>query len=95
MAIFIPCLATLDKQTPYGSSTVAVEDSQSGCFPYHCHYSPSLVMHSSSSEPLASSIAGRYAVWHDAMCDEIKALCSNHTWSLVPFHPLINVVGSR
>jgi hypothetical protein len=29
------------------------------------------------------------------MCDEIKALRSNHTWSLVPFNPSINVVGSR
>jgi hypothetical protein len=28
------------------------------------------------------------------MCDEIKALRSNHTWSLVPFHPSMNVVGS-
>ena len=26
------------------------------------------------------------------MCDEIQALCSNNTWSLVP---LMNVVGSR
>jgi hypothetical protein len=29
------------------------------------------------------------------MYDEIKALHSNHTWSLVPFHLLMNVVGSR
>jgi hypothetical protein len=29
------------------------------------------------------------------MCDEIKVLRSNHTWSLVPFHLSMNVVGSR
>jgi len=53
------------------------------------------VLHSPSSKPLAFSDADRYVVWHDAMCDEIKALCSNHTWSLIPFHPSMNVVGSR
>ena len=34
-------------------------------------------------------------VWHNAMCDEIAALRENHTWSLVPFDPSMNVVGSR
>jgi hypothetical protein len=50
---------------------------------------------SPSSEPIAFSDADKYVAWHDAMCDEIKALQSNHTWSLVPFHPSMNVVGSR
>jgi histone deacetylase 1/2 len=53
------------------------------------------VLHSPSSEPFAFSDADRYAVWHDAMCDEISALRSNRTWSLVPFHSSMNVVGSR
>ena len=53
------------------------------------------VLLSPSSEPLAFSDANKYAVWHDAMCDEIKALHSNHTWSLVPSHPSMNVVVSR
>jgi hypothetical protein len=53
------------------------------------------VLHSPSSKPLAFSDADRYVVWHDAMCDEFKALRSNHTWSLVPFHPSINVIGSK
>jgi hypothetical protein len=53
------------------------------------------VLHSPSSEPLAFSDVDRYAVWHNAMCDEIAALRSNHTWFLVPFHPSMNVVGSR
>jgi len=53
------------------------------------------VLHSPSSEPLAFSDADRYAVWHNAMCDEIAVLRSNHTWFLVPFHPSMNVVGSR
>jgi hypothetical protein len=28
------------------------------------------------------------------MCDEITALRENRTWSLVPFYPSMNVVGS-
>jgi len=53
------------------------------------------VLLSPSSQPIAFSDADKYVAWHDAMCDEIKALRSNHTWSLVPFHPSMNVVGSR
>jgi len=53
------------------------------------------VMSSPTSEPIAFSDANRYEVWHSAMHDEIQALCSNNTWSLVPFHPLMNIVGSR
>ena len=53
------------------------------------------VLLSPSSEPVAFSNADKYVAWHDVMCDEIKALRSNHTWSLVPFHPSMNVVGSR
>jgi hypothetical protein len=33
----------------------------------------------------------RYSVMHE----EIQAFRANKTWSLVPFHPSINVVGSR
>jgi hypothetical protein len=29
------------------------------------------------------------------MREEIQALYANRTWTLVPFHPLMNVVGSR
>jgi hypothetical protein len=53
------------------------------------------VLHSPSSEPFVFSDADRYAVWHNAMCDEIAALRTNRTWSLVPFHPSMNIVGSR
>ena len=53
------------------------------------------VLYSPSSEPFAFSDAGRYTVWHNAMCDEITALRENRTWFLVPFYPSINVVGSR
>jgi hypothetical protein len=53
------------------------------------------VLHSPSSEPFAFSDADRYAIWHNAMCDEMAALHSNRTWSLVPFHSSMNVVGSR
>ena len=53
------------------------------------------VLYSPSSEPFSFSDADRYAVWHNAMCDEIAALRENRTWSLVPFYPSMNVVGSR
>jgi len=53
------------------------------------------VLHSPSSDPFAFSDADRYAVWHNTMCDEIAVLRTNRTWSLVPFHPSMNVVGSR
>jgi hypothetical protein len=51
------------------------------------------VLHSPSSKPFAFSDVDQYAVWHNAMCDEIAVLRSNCTWSLVPFHPSMNVVG--
>jgi hypothetical protein len=53
------------------------------------------VMLSPTSKPIEFSYSNRYVVWHDVICDEIKALRSNQTWSLVPFHPLMNVVGSQ
>ena len=37
----------------------------------------------------------RYEVWHSAICEEIQASRANKTWTLVSFHPLINVVGNR
>jgi len=46
-------------------------------------------------EPLSFKDANRYLVWHNAMQEEIRALHSNHTWSLVPSHPSMNVIGSR
>jgi hypothetical protein len=55
----------------------------------------SRVMSSSTFELIAFSDADRYEAWYGAMRDEIQALRSNNTWSLVPFHPSMNVVGSR
>jgi hypothetical protein len=37
------------------------------------------VLLSPSSEPLAFSDADKHVAWHDAVCDEIKALRANHT----------------
>jgi hypothetical protein len=48
-----------------------------------------------SHEPLVFNDANRYVAWHSAMREEIQALCANRTWTLVPFHPFMNVVGSR
>jgi len=46
-------------------------------------------------EPIAFFDAVRYEAWHDAMCEAIQVLHSNNTWSLVPFHHSMNVIGSR
>jgi hypothetical protein len=46
-------------------------------------------------EPLGFNDANRYEAWHGAMREEIQALRANKTWSLVSFHPSMNVVGSR
>ena len=48
-----------------------------------------------SHEPLIFHDANRYEVWYNAMREEIQALGANRTWTLVSFHPSINVVGSR
>ena len=46
-------------------------------------------------KPLVFNDANRYEAWHSAICEEIQALYANRTWTLVLFHPLINVIGSR
>jgi histone deacetylase 1/2 len=48
-----------------------------------------------SHEPFVFNDANRYEAWHSAMCEEIQALRANKTWTLVSFHPSMNVVGSR
>ena len=48
-----------------------------------------------SHEPLVFNDANRYEAWHSAMREEIQALRANRTWTLVPFHPSMNVVGTR
>ena len=37
----------------------------------------------------------RYEAWRDAMKAEIQALHTNNTWSLIPFQPLMKVVGNH
>ena len=39
--------------------------------------------------------ANRYVTWDTAMQEELRALHSNQTWTLVPLHPTMNVIGSR
>jgi hypothetical protein len=52
------------------------------------------VMSSPNYKPILFSDVDRYEGWHGAMQDEIQTLRSNYTWSLVPFHLSMNVVGS-
>jgi hypothetical protein len=46
-------------------------------------------------EPVSFKAAHKYLIWHKAMQEELRALHNNNTWSLVPFAPSMNVVGSR
>jgi hypothetical protein len=46
-------------------------------------------------EPLSFKDANRYVTWDSAMQEELWALHSNQTWTLVPPHPTMNVIGSR
>jgi len=46
-------------------------------------------------EPLSFKDANRYVTWDTAMQEELQALHSNQTWTLVPPHPTMNVIGSR
>jgi hypothetical protein len=48
-----------------------------------------------SHEPFVFNDANIYEAWHSAMHEEIQALRANGTWTLVLFHPSMNVVGSR
>jgi len=55
----------------------------------------SQVVSPSTYEPLVFNDDNRYESWHNATREEIQALCANKTWTLVSFHPSMNVVGSR
>ena len=46
-------------------------------------------------EPLSFKDANKYLIWHNVMQEEIRALHSNQTWSLVPSHQSMNVIGNR
>jgi hypothetical protein len=60
-----------------------------------CAVSFNRVVSPPSHEPLVFNDGNRYEAWHSAIREEIHALCANRTWTLVPFHPSMNVVGSR
>jgi len=44
---------------------------------------------------IAFSDVDMYEAWHGAMHKKIQALRSNDTWTLVPFHHSMNVVGNQ
>lgn len=46
-------------------------------------------------EPTTFKRASRDPRWVQAMKDEYTALLHNHTWTLVPYHSSIHVVGCR
>jgi len=57
--------------------------------------SPSWVTSPPDHEPFTFFENNMYEFWHHAMEAEIQVLLCNGTWSLVPFHPLKNMVSSR
>ncbi|KAL3571039.1 hypothetical protein D5086_028288 [Populus alba] len=57
--------------------------------------SPAIVSSTSPEhEPLMYKDASQHLAWQQAMQDEIRALQSNGTWTLVPYYSSMNVVGS-
>ena len=52
------------------------------------------VISSPTYEPIVFFDVDRYKAWRGAMRKEIQALRSNDTWSLVPFHSLMNFIGN-
>jgi hypothetical protein len=57
-------------------------------------HSPSWVTSPPDHEPFIFFDNKMYEFWHHAMEAEIQVLLCNGTWSLVPFHPLKNMVSS-
>ena len=47
------------------------------------------------TEPRSLKSALRHPDWVAAMKEELQALHDNHTWTLVPHHPSMNVIGSK
>uniref|UniRef100_A0A2N9F121 Reverse transcriptase Ty1/copia-type domain-containing protein n=1 Tax=Fagus sylvatica TaxID=28930 RepID=A0A2N9F121_FAGSY len=53
------------------------------------------VTHDIPTEPRSITSAKRHIGWVAAMDEELAALHANHTWSLVPHQPNMNVIGIR
>jgi len=46
-------------------------------------------------EPLVFNDANKCEAWNNAICEEIQVVRANKTWTLVTFHPLMNVIGCQ
>lgn len=60
---------------------------------YFLDYALTAQLQSSLCEPTTFSQAFSDPRWVQAMEGEYKALLCNNTWTLVPFHPSVNIVG--
>jgi histone deacetylase 1/2 len=58
-------------------------------------FKPKLFVATTMSEPNSVAEALLTEGWKNAMHEEIAALQRNHTWSLVPFSPRYNLIGSK
>ncbi|KAL6324112.1 hypothetical protein AAG906_006383 [Vitis piasezkii] len=57
--------------------------------------SPPISAHSLHPMTTHSKVALKNPNWHTAMVEEYQALVRNNTWTLVPFHPSMNVINSK
>ena len=46
-------------------------------------------------EPTCFTEANKHPKWRHAMSDEYNALKCNGTWTLIPRHPSMNIVGCK
>ena len=88
LSFYTPSFSSISHDSP---STITLSTTTTTAFVASFIRVVSLPTH----EPLVFNDANRYKVWHSAMREEIQALRANKTWSLVPFHPFMNVIDSR
>lgn len=70
-------------------------DGQRKVFSVTRHPIRALTVITSAAEPTCFSVAIKSPDWRAAMALEFDALQHNGTWSLVPPHPSMNIVGCK
>nr|XP_011463578.1 PREDICTED: uncharacterized protein LOC105351305 [Fragaria vesca subsp. vesca] len=84
-----PPSSSMEQGTPHSLSNVLSYHRLSSP---HRFFAANLSVH---KEPTSFTQAVQIPEWRDAMCKEIDALQSNHTWSLVPLPPHKRPIGCK